>query len=41
MSVPVENPKTGNMIKCWWWVIDHGKFKEWYIKERVERAKKL
>lgn len=41
MSLPVENPKTGNAIKCWWWNVDHDAFKKWYITERVARAKKL
>lgn len=37
----VENPKTSNPIQVWVWEIPHEGFKEWYIKERVERAKKL
>lgn len=37
----VENPKTSNPIQVWVWTIPHEAFREWYIKERVERAKKL
>jgi hypothetical protein len=37
----VENPKTSNPIQVWIWTIPHEGFKEWYLKERVERAKRL
>lgn len=37
----VENPKTSNPIQVWIWPIPHERFKAWYLKERVERAKKL
>ena len=38
---PVDNPKTGNEIRVWWWVVDHTAFKKWYIEERVKRAQVL
>lgn len=37
----VENPKTSNKIKVFIWEIPHEELKEWYLKMRVERAKKL
>lgn len=41
VSVGEENPKTSNTIFVWVWRIPHKTFKEWYIQQRVERAKKL
>ena len=37
----VENPKTSNNIKVFVWEIPHKEFKEWYVKQRVKRAKKV
>lgn len=37
----VENPKTGNQIQVFTWVVVHENFKKWYLDERIERAKKL
>jgi len=37
----VENPKTANEISIWTWMIPHETFKEWYIQQRVEKARKL
>lgn len=36
-----ENPITTNNIVVYLMVIPHEIFKEWYIKERIERAKKV
>lgn len=36
-----ENPKTSNEICVWFWEIPHKEFKEWYVTERIERAKKV
>lgn len=41
VSDPVENPKTGNIIVVYTWHIDHVKFKAWYVKQRIERLKKI
>lgn len=35
------NPKTGNDIALYTWVIPHERFKQWYIDERVKKASKL
>lgn len=37
----IENPKTSNQIKIWSWIIQHEHLKEWYLTERVKRAKQL
>jgi hypothetical protein len=36
-----ENPKTGNMIVVYTWLIEHILFKEWYAKERVRKLRKV
>jgi hypothetical protein len=36
-SRPMENPRTGNMICVYTWIIDHTLFKEWYSQQRVKK----
>lgn len=40
-SEPIENPKTGNLISVYTWLVDHENFKKWYSEERVRRMKKV
>jgi len=37
----MENPKTGNSIVFFVWEFPHEAFREWWLKERVERAKRV
>lgn len=37
----VENPRTGNMITTYWWIIDHEKFKSWYATMRKAKLGKV
>lgn len=37
ISGKTENPRTGNIIRLYWWIIDHQKFKEWYSTMRVAK----
>lgn len=37
----VENPKTGNQISVWLWILPHEELKKWYVEERIKRAKQV
>jgi len=37
----VENPKTSNEIRLFYWEIPHEQFKAWYVEQRVKRAQQL
>ena len=41
VSIPAENPKTGNIIRVYVWCINHEKFKDWYAKKRVDKMRKV
>ena len=40
ISDKVENPKTGNIIVLYSWIVDHEKLKTWYIEKRVARLRR-
>lgn len=37
VSDPIENPRTGNIIRVYVWIINHEAFKSYYAKARVEK----
>ncbi len=41
MSSAFENPKTGNVILIYTWLIDHEPFKKWYGEQRVKKIGKV
>lgn len=40
-TAPVENPKTGNLISLFIWIVPHQEFREWYKQARVVKAGKF
>lgn len=37
---PVENPKTGNEVYAFLWILPHEKFREWYKQFRIKSIQK-
>jgi hypothetical protein len=33
------NPKTGHVISCWTWLVDHEPFRAWYFKQKIAKLR--